>query len=179
MGWKLGISLKPQEEREWSGKFRWEATAKINTKSACELQLHISAFGPIYPLALAHFPYPLFHTYAWALLCTQFVQIGFGLAVECLASEKKWPPSAFPALLPGIPSIRPHTHTYHTHTEIRARMLIQSQTINLRAGRILKRLIQYGRRFTIQTLANARSESVRSPRVRISVRPAVYPSVFV
>jgi len=72
-----------------------------------------------------------------------------------------------------------HTHTTHTHTEIRARMLIQSQTINLRAGRILKRLIQYGRRFTIQTLANARSESVRSPRVRISVRPAVYPSVFV
>lgn len=72
-----------------------------------------------------------------------------------------------------------HTHIPHTHTEIRARMLIQSQTINLRAGRILKRLIQYGRRFTIQTLANARSESVRSPRVRISVRPAVYPSVFV
>lgn len=72
-----------------------------------------------------------------------------------------------------------HTHTTHTHTEIRARMLIQSQTINLRAGRILKRLIQYGRRFTIQTLANARSESVRSPCVRISVRPAVYPSVFV
>lgn len=77
---------------------------------------YISPFCPIYPLALAHFPYPLFHTYAWALLCTQFVQIGYGLAVECLASEKKWPPSAFPALLPGIPSIRPHTHTYHTHT---------------------------------------------------------------
>jgi len=38
-------------------------------------------------------------------------------------------------------------------------MLIQSQTINLGAGRILKRLIQYGRRFAIQTLAIARSES--------------------
>jgi len=129
--------------------------SKDKHKVCFQLQNSICLLSPISPLAPGLSPPPLFHTYAWALLCTQFVQIGFGLAVECLASEKKWPPSAFPALY-SPESLYSGEYMY---THIRACMLIQSQTINLGAGRILKRLIQYGRRFAIQTLAIARSES--------------------